>query len=180
MMPEMNVFWKNYLVKNTRSTRTSKRAANDVLFCPTEEWHRSYETGITSDSAPQLLGYFYLPGRKAGSMDSASAQHKTAQWFYRTKLGQGTNQWAPVLIDKNQATGPITTNMLDSRLNWFLVDNGKRVRTGTHFGAKGVPEGGNFLFEDGHVEWFSGRSKQISVGASIGTWQCYFKIPITQ
>ena len=31
MMPSMSNFWNNYLIKNRRSTATTKRAANDVL-----------------------------------------------------------------------------------------------------------------------------------------------------
>src|SRR5688500_17384275 len=58
MMPSMSNFWNNYLTKNRRSTATTKRAANDVLFCPTDKWHRAAEAGmITSDSGSQLLGY---------------------------------------------------------------------------------------------------------------------------
>ena len=43
MEPDMSNFWNNYLLKNERSTKTSVRAANDVLFCPTEVWHRVFE-----------------------------------------------------------------------------------------------------------------------------------------
>ena len=64
MMPTMSNFWKNYLLPNRRSTARTKRAQNDVLFCPTDEWHRAFESGnILADNQPQLLGYFYLPGR---------------------------------------------------------------------------------------------------------------------
>src|SRR5687767_7026772 len=64
MMPSMSNFWNNYLIKNRRSVGKTERAANDVLFCPTDKWHRAAEAGmITSDSASQLLGYFYFPGR---------------------------------------------------------------------------------------------------------------------
>jgi prepilin-type N-terminal cleavage/methylation domain-containing protein len=180
MMPNMSNFWNNYLLKNVRSTKTSKRAQTDVLFCPTEEWHRVFEAdNITRDSDPQLLGYFYLPGRVRGSVDSFARSYNTHEWFYRTKLGQGTNSMAPILIDKNQAgSGPATTNMMDGRLNWYTTYNGKKVPTGTHRGNNALPDGGNFLFEDGHVDWYS--NKKISLGATIGPWQCYFKIPISQ
>ncbi len=174
MMPSMSNFWRNYLIPNQRSTTKSRRAQNDVLFCPTDDWHRAFEAGgITTDNQPQLLGYFYLPGRKKGSMPDAKSAG-TEEWFYRTKMG-GALSRAPILIDKNQGVGPATTNMLDSRLVWYTDLDGRRVPSGTHRLDRGVPEGGNFTFEDGHVEWF--RNRKIGLGASIGTWQCYFKIP---
>jgi prepilin-type N-terminal cleavage/methylation domain-containing protein len=174
MMPSMSNFWKGYLIPNRKgSTKTGKRAQNDVLFCPTDSWHRAYEVGVSiPDNQPQLLGYFYLPGRPKNSMPDAR-KAGTEDWFYRLKMGTALRK-APVLIDKNQAIGAVSTNMLDSRLAWYTDIDGKRVQTGTHRGARGVPEGGNFLFEDGHVEWFNARN--IALGASIGSWQCYFKI----
>jgi hypothetical protein len=179
MMPQMSNFWNNYLLKNSRSTTKSVRGQNDVLFCPTEVWHRVYEAdNIKADNVNQLLGYFYLPGRdkKLSNVEGETSAAGTTAWFYRLKLGDGTNALAPVLIDKNQAMGPATTNMLDSRLAWYTDYNGKKVVTGVHRGRGNVPEGGNFLFEDGHVSWYNPR--QISLGASVGSWQCYFKVPI--
>ncbi|HEV8541499.1 MAG TPA: type II secretion system protein [Verrucomicrobiae bacterium] len=191
MMPQMSNFWNNYLLKNHRSTKNFVRAQNDVLFCPTEVWHRVYEAdNINSDTINQLLGYFYLPGRdkKAkppafpidvqANVDGIAKSSGTADWFYRLKLGDGVNALAPILIDKNQANGPVATNMVDSRLTWSTDYNGKKVVTGVHRGSKNIPEGGNFLFEDGHVQWYNAR--QISLGASFGSgsWECYFKVPI--
>jgi prepilin-type N-terminal cleavage/methylation domain-containing protein len=174
MMPSMSNFWKGYLMPNRRSTTKSKRAQTDVLFCPTDEWHRAYEAdNILIDNTPQLLGYFYLPGRKKDSMPDAK-KAGTDQWFYRLKLGSAYRK-APVLIDKNQAVGPVCTNMMDARLTWYTDFDGKKVPTGSHRASRGVPEGGNFLFEDGHTEWIGQRP--ITLGASIGTWQCFFKVP---
>ena len=173
----MSNFWMGYLIPNRRGTASSKRAQNDVLYCPTDEWHRAYEMGTSMpDNQPQLLGYFYLPGRPKNSMPDAR-RAGTEEWFYRLKLGTTLNK-APVLIDKNQAIGSVCTNMLDPRLTWSTEIDRKRVLTGTHRMPRGVPEGGNFLFEDGHVEWYNQRS--ISLGASIGTWQCFYKIPIIE
>lgn len=176
MMPDMSNFWNNYLIKNIRTSKTQTRAANDVLFCPTEVWHRVYEKdNIQNDRVNQLLGYFYLPGRDKSKAPVDGFAKGTAEWFYRMKLGQGTNALAPVLIDKNQGQGSPVTNMTMKGLAWTTSYNGKQVVTGVHRGANNVPEGGNFLFEDGHVEWRNARL--IGLGASIGNWQCYFKIP---
>jgi prepilin-type N-terminal cleavage/methylation domain-containing protein len=183
MLPSMSNFWNNYLLKNNRTTKKTDRPANDVLFCPTELWHRVYEKdNITTDNASQLLGYFYLPGRNPnngaakGNVETWAKQTGLTDWFYRTKMNDPQFGLAPVVIDKNQATGPYATNMLDSRLTWSTPYNGKNVYTGTHRGTKGLPDGGNFTFEDGHVTWYTPH--QISLGGSAGGWECYFKIPL--
>ncbi len=57
--------------------------------------------------------------------------------------------------------------------------DGKRVPSGTHQKAnKNAPLGGNFLYEDGHVEWVNG--KQIGLGGQLGTWACFYKVPVTE
>src|SRR6266487_928032 len=56
MMPSMSNFWDNYLIKNHRTTAKSERVRNDVLFCPTDVWHRVAERDmITSDAGEQLI-----------------------------------------------------------------------------------------------------------------------------
>ena len=176
MTPSMSNFWNNYLIRNRRSTAKSERARNDVLFCPTDEWHRVAERGmISSDSGAQLVGYFYLPGRRAGDPDVTTYAQGTAEWFFRKKL-TGPYGSAPILIDRLQAIGPKTTNIYDVRLKWTTDYEGKKVLTSVHRRARGAPEGGNFTFEDGHVEWFPGQ--RVSLGSAYGEWQCFFKIPV--
>jgi prepilin-type N-terminal cleavage/methylation domain-containing protein len=176
MTASMSNFWNNYLIKNRRTTAKSERPNNDVLFCPTDVWHRVAEQGmISSDNASQLVGYFYLPGRKARDADVTGSARGTAEWFFRRKLN-GPYGSAPILIDRLQATGSPTTNIYDPRLQWTTDYNGKKVFSSVHRGARGAPEGGNFTFEDGHVEWYQGR--RVSLGSAYGGWQCFFKIPI--
>jgi hypothetical protein len=49
-----------------------------------------------------------------------------------------------------------------------------------------MPTGGNFLFEDGRVEWFPYKPRKhkqdasIEVGAVIGNWLMWYKIPISK
>jgi len=177
MMPSMLTFYQNYLMPDHKGTSKDQRSRNDVLFCPTDQWHRAYEMDYTMPTnQPQLLGYNYLPGRAKGTMANAKSAG-TEEWFYRTKLGSELSK-APILMDKNQAIGPVTTNILDTRLSWYTAIDNKQVITGTHPGAKGVPEGGNFLYEDGHAEWLN--NQRIGLGASIGTWQAFFKPPNIQ
>jgi hypothetical protein len=180
MMPSMSNFWRNYLLPNQRSTAKSRRAANDVLFCPTDEWHRAFEAGnIASDNVPQLLGYFFLPGRQKekSQADVGTYARGTAEWFYRTKMGTIYSQ-APVLMDKLQGQGPMSTNLLDPRLTWYTDYNGRQIRTAAHFLNRGVPAGGNFLFEDGHAQWQNNKTIALGAGGgSIGNWMCYFVPP---
>jgi len=176
MMPSMSNFWNNYLIKNQRTTAKSKRANNDVLFCPTDVWHRVAERDmITSDNSPQLIGYFYLPGRREGDTDVTGGAQGTADWFFRKKLN-GRFASAPILIDRLQAVGSKHTNIYDPRLSWTTDSNGKKVLTSVHRMDRGAPEGGHFTFEDGRVEWFTGR--RVALGSDYGNWQLFFKIPL--
>lgn len=121
-----------------------------------------------------MIGYFFLPGRKDRGPDNEP--QGTLDWFTRKKLG-GTYSQAPVLIDRLQGLGPKTTNMYDPRISWVTDYNGKKVFTAVHRRTKGAPQGGNFLFEDGHVTWYPGT--QVSLGATVGTWLGFFKINIS-
>jgi prepilin-type N-terminal cleavage/methylation domain-containing protein len=176
--PSMTNFWNGYLVKNVRGTAKSERAVNDVLFCPTDKWHRYAEGGIANDGAAQLIGYFLIAGRIDKEPNVVGSAQGTADWFFRKKLG-GPFSKAPILIDRMQGLGPTTTNMYDPRLTWSTTgDAGKQVFTAVHRRARGAPDGGNFLFEDGHVDWIAGR--RVQIGSTLGSWQCFYKIPIEQ
>jgi prepilin-type N-terminal cleavage/methylation domain-containing protein/prepilin-type processing-associated H-X9-DG protein len=179
MMPSMSNFWDGYLMKNVRNSG-KERIANDVLYCPTDKWHRAFEAqNILSYNEPQLIGYFYLPGRKDQASDVRSFAKGTEDWFYRKKLGTKFSQ-APILIDRLQATGPTTTNIYDPRLQWTTDLGNRKVPTSVHRRSGGAPEGGNFLFEDGHVEWVTGRKVDLGAGGGeIGSWMCFFKLPIS-
>jgi prepilin-type N-terminal cleavage/methylation domain-containing protein len=179
MMPSMSNFWNGYLIRNQRTTRTSERAANNVLFCPTDKWHREAERSmIQSDNTAQLMGYFFLPGRRDNDPDVTSMAKGTTNWFFKKKLG-GPFASAPILIDRMQGLGPSTTNMYDGRLRWVTDFEGKRVLTAVHRRANGAPDGGNFTFEDGSVSWYNGRRVSLGAGdGSIGEWKCFFRIPI--
>lgn len=180
MNPAISNFWNNYLIKNVRSTAKSERAANDVLFCPTDKWHRVAEAGmITSDAGNQLIGYFYVAGRKAGDGNVTGSAQGTADWFFRDKLG-GKYSKAPFLIDRLQGlTSGAGAIIDDPKIDWVTDYNGKKVLTSNHHaGARGAPEGGNFTFEDGHVDWVN--QKKIGLGSRLGAWVCFYKIPIPE
>ena len=176
----MNEFCRRYLFPNRATSAKNTRSANDVLFCPTEMFHRLYEqTWVLDDNASHLFGYYYLPGQQ--SVKAMTFPYGTEQWIIRKKLG-GEYHQAPILADKNQAIGGTgSTNMLGPGFTWVYSDptSGKTVPTGTHLGSGNVPSGGNFLFEDGHVGWVKGASISIgAAGADLGPWVCFFRIPI--
>ena len=178
MGTNMANFWREYLIKSEKpKARTDKKAQNHVLFCPTDEWHRQADTwrldDPNSELKPILTGYFYLPGRVDGSWPYNA--EGLGPWHFRKKLG-GEFAKAPVLIDRLQGLGPRTTNVYDPRLRWTTTDAGRTFRTANHPAGAGAPEGGNFLFEDGHVSWYN--SKRVSLGSGLGEWQCFYKIPI--
>ena len=130
IMPSMSNFWNNYLMRNRHGK--TERAANDVLYCPTDKWHRAYEMdNVLVDNVPQLIGYFYLPGRTNNASDVLSSAQGTKEWYFRKKLG-GPYSQAPILIDRLQGIGPVTTNVYDPRLTWTTAYNGKNVLTAVH------------------------------------------------
>jgi prepilin-type N-terminal cleavage/methylation domain-containing protein len=174
LMPPMNNFLNNYLMPKKFITAKSPRARNDVLFCPTEIWHRAFELDYpVADDLLRVIGYYYLPGRDRNRGDTeanlggATRITGTKEWFYRLKLNELIYGSAPVLTDVNQAFGPMISDPTDSRLTWYTWYNGKKLPTGTHRSTRGLPDGGNFLFEDGHVTWLPLRQIKLG-GAYLG------------
>lgn len=180
----MKVFWQNYLIRSTKS-KVEKDKYN-LLFCPTDKWHRVADlwrnNDPNSENAAILTGYFYLPGRTLESADYNVNGVK--EWVTRKKMG-GEFRQAPVLIDRIQAIGSwnVSGNK-GSGMTWSVedTDTHRVVPTATHIGPGGVPNGANFLFEDGHVEWrrynVNNARGTVDLGATIGSWLCFYKIPI--
>ncbi len=160
MSPEvMTGFIPGYLYKNTPgSISTGVRAKNDVLYCPADAWHRQYEEAI---GATNLIGYSTLPCRtkEAGG---GYAAYGLWNWFARTKLG-GSYRLAPVMCDdiENENNG-WSANPTISGPGYSYSGP-----VSAHFNNNGAPQGGNFLFEDGRVEWikFAGPANVISSAA---------------
>jgi len=178
MSPNMNAFYRNYLNPNRKGTTQKIRSQNDVLYCPTDDWHRIAETTAATDNGPQLIGYFYLPGRTNTGWNYNSAG--LAQWHYRKKMG-GLFRAAPTMSDRIQATGSWNLGANSGTLAWSTVFEGKTIKTGNHREQGGVPKGGNFLFEDGHVEWrafnLGNARATIDVGSKDGSWVLFYKLP---
>ena len=171
-------FFKPYLVANRAGSAGTERAVNDVLYCPTDQFHRWYEAnfGVITTNSLQLLGYAYLPGRNLtynGSYDLNV--NGVENWCTRTKLG-GIVHTAPIMADKLAGGG--TWNVAANTGNMSF---GGTPPLNNHIGSSKVPSGGNFLFEDGHVQWHKLNPADprgtIDVGAYRSGSYILYKIP---
>jgi prepilin-type N-terminal cleavage/methylation domain-containing protein len=159
-------FYPVYLYKNNPgSGSTGQRAKSDLLYCPTDVWRRAYEAGA---GVKTLIGYHWLPARAVASTYEGFG---VREWFYRKKLG-GAYRNAPVMVDAIEHGG------IAGQPYWniSLPSIGYNGPSSNHPGPGGVPTGGNFLFEDGHVEWigFGGNTNKIGPAAqsSAGLYYC--------
>lgn len=178
-----NTFYPLYLYRNARGNFASasgtgrQRFINDVIYCPTDQWHRLFESGGISIS--NLIGYVYLPGRNTNSGWTYNS-HGLGGWAGRKRLGESYRR-APIVIDKMQSLGG-PTPFPPGGPDWVASDINITVPTANHRGLGNVPMGGNFLYEDGHVEWrrFSrvrppAYSAYIDVGSATGGWVVYYR-----
>jgi prepilin-type N-terminal cleavage/methylation domain-containing protein len=171
MGPNLNTnFYPAYLYPNRRGTVTHQRNKQDVLYCPTDEWHRAYEA---VNDASTLIGYQFLPGRTSVQWPDYNSEG-LAEWVYRKKMG-GPYRRAPVMLDKIQARG-------DSPLaitSWSSTVGGMTVPTANHRAAALISSGGNFLYEDGSVLWrkFNYRNFRatIDVGSKASGWVVFYR-----
>jgi prepilin-type N-terminal cleavage/methylation domain-containing protein len=154
-----NIFYPVYLYHNKPGTSVSGlRSKNDVFYCPTDIAHREAES---LGNLPNVIGYNYLPGRAQttnlwGVSWNYDASGLGAWCVQRSKL-DGRYRKAPVMIDRLQRT---------QFKGWLNVNiyNGRIYPDSNHPGARGVPAGGNFLFEDARVEW-----KRFNEANPVGT-----------
>ena len=177
-------FFQPYLYPNHKGTvvgtSVRQRTRNDVIYCPTDDWHRISETGAL-DTDPILIGYFSLPGRTAANgwpYDSAGL----AGWHFRKKLG-GPYRLAPTMSDRLQAIGTWSITANKGSVAWTTVfsGDGQTYKTASHRTTGDVPIGGNFLFEDSHVDWrkcsLSNARATVDVGSMSGSWVLFYKPP---
>jgi hypothetical protein len=183
-------FYPSYLIRNVPGTLATPRALTDVLFCPTDQWHRLVEevNGNASDNTadPQLIGYFYLPGRTDPASDGWSYSEpwpELSGWATRKKMG-GQFRLAPIMSDRLQGTGSWNTSAnIGSGLGWTDSDGSRSVASANHANTSrgDVPTGGNFLFEDGHVTWYpfnvNNARGTIDLGCGESGWVLFYKVP---
>jgi prepilin-type N-terminal cleavage/methylation domain-containing protein len=183
-------FYPSYLMRNVPGTRATPRASTDVLFCPTDQWHRLVEevngTGSDNTSDPQLIGYFYLPGRPNPANDGwdySDPWPELSGWFTRNKMG-GQFRQAPIMSDRLQGLGSWSTSAnAGQNVTWTDNDGSITVATANHPDTRrgNVPTGGNFLFEDGHVSWYpfnvNNARGTVDIGCDYGGWVLFYKVP---
>ena len=180
MSPDLNEFYKLYLYPNRRGASASnQRGRNDVLYCPTDDWHRIAEVGLT-DADPQLIGYFSLPARATGNgyNDWNYNTCGLQGWHFKKRLG-GEFRHAPLMSDRLQGVGSWSLAGNNGSLAWTALLGGKSYFTASHRTTGGAPTGGNFLFEDGHVQWYpfkiSNARGTVDAGSIVGSWVLFYR-----
>ena len=163
-------FYPQYLYPNRPGINNNERKKQDVLYCPTDEWHRAVES---EENKVNLIGYQFLPGRDAAGWPNYNDQGLGA-WVYRTKLGSSYRK-APVMIDKIQATGTLPG------LAWSGSTGvtSQNFPFANHRNSLGISTGGNFLYEDGSVLWrkfdVSKPKMTIDVGTAVSGWTVFYR-----
>ncbi|MEX2671856.1 MAG: type II secretion system protein [Phycisphaeraceae bacterium] len=158
---EMMQFQEDYLYRMTVE-ETTNSTDNFPTHCPTDEIHRNradWEYNLYG-----LIGYSYLPGRNASMLAFPNGGRG---WVSKKRFG-GAYGNAPIMMDLYQ-TYQGTENI------WL---NGT-VPMASHLGSgdRDAPTGGNYLYEDGRVEW-NNVTDDLLVGAQDGTWEWRYRIPV--
>ena len=165
-------FYPGYLYQNkSGSTTTGTRNQNDVVYCPTESLHRVLEAS-SPGTTTNLIGYQFLPGGRLAGSDNYDAFGLGNWVLKRTKFG-GAYRKAPVMTDKMQQYSGA----------WSQVVSGQTLPTSNHPGSGNIPSGGNFLYEDAHVEWRNFKAgngapspaSQIQPGGTVGAFVVYYQ-----
>jgi len=153
--PVVRQFWADYLLPNRPDSKTD---VHDVLNCPTQKWHQINDTTLVGG----LVGYFYLPGRN--QHETLNYTHAGEGWAFKRRFA-GPDALAPIMMDMKQYG---TWNG-----SWWYTAG---VPFSSHAQRDGQPEGGNFLFEDGRVQWY--ENDQIGLGATMAGWDCLYRVPL--
>jgi len=160
------VFYRAYLYKNRPGANKKDRAVNDVIYCPSSDYHRSYEA---LNNPVNLIGYFYLPGRDRNGWPYDSVG--LGEWHYKKKLG-GKYRLAPIISDQLQSLNYSPTT---KTADWISGS----FKLASHRGNQNAPTGGQFLFEDGHVQWYKFDIKNapgtIDLGSKAGGWGLFYR-----
>ncbi len=183
--PSVLSLYKYYLIPANTNASSTK---NSPLFCPTGEYHRAYDRanlisnpnyGDPSVAHEELSGYFYLMGRTAAQVAARTTigAGNVSQWLQRTRLDSSYAAEGPIIGDMLQIQGTLGAMPAGKPTGTPTVKvtvGGQSVATTSHRASTGMMEGGNFLFEDGHVTWY--KEDKIFLGSQIGPWLCYYNV----
>ncbi len=163
-------FCREYLLKMGEFGGGERTRGNHIIHCPTQQWHRVYGADYTGPPGTafagiNLVGYFYLPFRDPTNCDYTYAGN---DWVAKRYIDDDPAD-APIMMDMKQYhTGTPT--------GWY--DASGTIAWSSHIRSSGEPVGGNFLFADSHVRWY--KSEVNELGATVGGWQMYYKIPLSR
>jgi type II secretory pathway pseudopilin PulG len=171
-------FWRSYLLPWAKTSQ--QKARNNVLFCPTDRWHRltDLRAGISENETGALFsGYYILPYRDVVRW-RASWDWKIGGvegWHTRTKFGSEFLH-APVVVDRLRAWGHAKSPDSVKIVSWY-DDWTAHVPLSSHASPQGAPDGGNFLFEDGRVSWY--RFNTVKLGSQdFFNAIAFYKVPV--
>jgi len=164
-------FWADDLM---RQKQGSSKDQFHVIFCPTQTYLRDADSFDVDSSGRVLCGFFYLPYRNTNTTSWSYNSQRLGGWAGKKKL-DGQFRTAPILMDVKLAAGTVGVDGKNAKINpggW-----GGSGGLSSHVLKGGQPEGGNFLFEDGHVTWY--RSREVDVGSTspVG-WLAFYQIQI--
>ena len=159
----VKAFMRSYLLQLDIRTDDARGDRSHITYCPTQEWHRVVRdmSGAITPNGMELVGYFYLPHRQNSSCRyNPPTNPDGIGWVTKRRLG-GRFSRAPIMSDMIQSNLPA----------W----GGMGAPFSSHFGrGTNLPRGGNFLFEDGRVDWF--RREDVKIGADMPNWQFHYYI----
>jgi prepilin-type N-terminal cleavage/methylation domain-containing protein len=168
-------FWASYLIPMVRTTTEKDRM--HVLFCPSQQWHRYADVQAPADFNPQfVIGYFYMPYRDPNFYMNAGRGYNydlvgLQGWVTKKRFG-GLYTKAPIASDLKQGYGALPPPGSSANINWF--NSAPHIPISSHVRPSGEPYGGNFLFEDGHVNWY--KSKLVDGALTGEGWVFFYKI----
>ncbi len=194
--PSVLGLYKSYLLPATTNASSTK---NSPLYCPTGEYHRTYDQLVLQPSLPagtygnpniahrELSGYFYLLGRTPAQISPGRVTFGTgntiSNWLARTRLDNPYPE-GPIVADMLQALGtpgpqptgrPFTLTAPAWKTTIAGSGQSATVSTTSHRAPSGPMLGGSFLFQDGHVSWYN--ENQITLGSQINQWLCFYNVP---
>jgi prepilin-type N-terminal cleavage/methylation domain-containing protein len=162
----VQTFWRDYLIKQSRGLAKDRF---NIIYCPTQKWHRYYD--FNEITKPIVIGYQYLPHRDPNSPHWNYNTHGLGEWSYKKKF-YGPYRNAPLMVDVYQGAG--TDHLGTGQLVGWRYDTGEPYSS--HADRAARAKGCNFLFEDGHVQWY--RREKIGVATIWNSWTVYYKIDI--
>ena len=191
--PSVLYYYKYYLLPVTASASSTK---NSPLYCPTGEYHRAVDRLVVQPNVgaaygdptvphQELSGYFYLVGRTVPE-GGHTYFGSVSNWLARTRL-DGPYRDAPIVSDMLQIQGtpgpqptgmPFTPTAVRVTITGVgaMAGRSENVATTSHRANRDIMEGGHFLFEDGHVNWY--KQDKITLGSQIGPWLAFYNIPV--